>query len=792
MKKRACGRILTVTALIILSIAIFVLVIVLLLYFYSRANIDFDADEAMFETSLHWDSTTFYADSYHGDDKYTPIAVETSGSFRKTFYSLDKISPYLKNGFISVEDRIFYSHKGIDVKRTLYAISNLVLKKQRKFGASTITQQVIKNISGDNEVTLRRKLNEIIRALNIEQKYSKDEIFEVYLNVIPMGDNIFGVGHAAKAYFGKDPSELSAAEAATLIGITNAPTAYSPYTNADACKAKRDTVLDVMLDTHVIDNIEYESAVSTPLTVIPRDMREDRYDSWFTETVISDATRDFSEKYGISENAAYLRLLGGGYSIYTTMDTKAQRILESFFENEENFSEDIKSGLEYSMVITDAVSGDLAAIVGRVGKKRANRILNHGMIPHTPASAIKPLSLYAPMIDEGKICWSTVFDDVPVSFVGSGGEVTPYPRNSPSVYDGLISVADAIRVSKNTVAARIYNMRGGERIYRDLTERYGISTLVLKRKTDSGSLTDIALAPLALGQLCDGISLRKMSECYGAFAADGILTKSRSYIFILDSSGNVVIDNAPQKERIYKESTARIMNKMLERVVDDGTAKAVTLKHSIDTAGKTGTASGGYEKMFIGYTPYYVGGIWCGYEGERRAVNSSLHLFVWDSVMNAIHDDIIMSGNAKHFSSEGLLYRPYCMDSGELYSDNCMFDPRGCRVAYGYFTPESVPVTLCKRHVLCSYDARTKGVSLGDCPDEDLTIVSLLDIADRSFPVEIYISDAEFVYRDIKNVAECDLLSDYPYFYASLPEGEYAGISNRKRQFNAACHGHFK
>ena len=790
MKTKNWGRILTVTALIILSIALLVLGILLSLYIYARSNIDFEADEAMFDASVRWNSTAFYADLYKNDDEYTPVQIETSGSLKKEFYSIDEISRYIKDGFISVEDRIFYTHRGVDIKRTLYAAANLIFKRQSKFGASTITQQVIKNISGDNEVTLSRKLSEIIRALSIEQKHSKDEILEVYLNIIPMGDNIYGVGLAARAYFGKEPSELSAAEAATLIGITNAPTAYNPHSNPEACKTKRNTVLAVMRDTGVISEAEYAVAIAEPLSVIPRESREDRYDSWFTETVIADVTRDFAKAYGISERAASIRLLGGGYSVYTTMDIRVQKILEQFFANKDNFPDEVNQGLEFSMVITDSESGDLSAIVGRVGHKQANRILNHATVPHTPASTLKPLALYAPMIDEGAISWSSVFDDVPVSFSESGGEWSAYPRNSPAVYDGLTTVSNAVRLSKNTVAVRLYNMRGGERIYNDLVERYGVSTLVRSRKTENGALTDIAPSPLALGQLCDGISLLKMVECYGAFASDGVLSRARSYISVKNSSGEEVLTNEPSRKRIYKESTARIMNKLLSQVVWDGTARSITLKSRVDVAGKTGTSGGSLEKMFIGYTPYYVGGIWCGYDGERRAVATSAHLAVWDSVMTDVHEQVLDGDIKKHFSSDGLIYRAYCMDSGELYSDNCMLDPRGSRLAYGYFTKESAPASLCTRHVICNYDTVTKGVSLGHCPKEDTTLVSLLNIPDRKFPVEVYVTDAEFAYRDIKNTAEIDSASDKPYFYALLPDDEYAGITNRKRQFNAPCPEH--
>ena len=781
-KTRSIGRKIAIGAAITVSSLALLFGGVLL---YTYLSIDFSVDEQMLARSVGWSSTTFYADIDRTDGAYTPVAVETSGAIRKAYYKLDEISDRLKDGFISVEDRIFYTHRGVDLRRTLYAAVNLLTRSERRFGASTITQQVIKNISGDNEPTLTRKLSEIMRALNIEQHYSKDEIFEVYLNVIPMGESIYGVGSAARAYFGKEPSELTASEAATLIGITNAPSAYNPYKNPEPCTRKRDSVLAVMRDTGVIDEGEYVSAVSEPLSVLPRESREDRFDSWFTETVIGDIRRDFARKYGTSEQAAEILLLGGGYSVYTTMDRDIQAILERHLCSRDSLSPEMTDGRELSMVVTDVMSGDLLAIVGRAGEKTANRILNHATVPHTPASALKPLALYAPLIDDGSICWSTVLDDVPLSFTETEEGYRPYPRNSPDVYDGLTSVADALMHSKNTAALRLYRMRGGERIYNDLVRRYGISTLVRSRE----GVTDIAPAPLGLGQLSDGISLIKMTECYGAFPADGVLHKQRSYIKVVDNEGREILVNEPHSERIYSASTARIMNKMLERVTESGTARMLTLKKYVPTAGKTGTSSGCLDKMFIGYTPYYVSGIWWG--GDRdHPVTSSAHISLWDAVMTEIHTQTVGSGDGRGFSTEGLMYRPYCMDSGELYSDICRLDPRGSRLAYGYFTAESAPRTLCSRHVECMYDSVTKGVVTGLCPDGDVVRVALLYIPDRSFPVEIYITDAEFVCRGVKFGAEYVYDDSLPYFYATLPEGEYAGVSNRRRQFNRACDAH--
>ena len=221
----------------ILGLTIFTITTVFILIFgilgtIIYKNVDFKTDEKLFDSSRSFNSTEFYANS-SSTGEYVPQLIETSGNIRKSHYSLDEISDYVKKGFIAVEDKIFYEHDGVDIKRTVLAAVNYIFKKDKLFGASTITQQVVKNISGDNQLRLSRKISEIVRALHIEQKYSKEDILEVYLNIIPMSENIYGIGYASKAYFGKEPSVLTAAEAATLIGITNAPSAYNPYNNPE-------------------------------------------------------------------------------------------------------------------------------------------------------------------------------------------------------------------------------------------------------------------------------------------------------------------------------------------------------------------------------------------------------------------------------------------------------------------------------------------------------------------------------------------------------------------------------
>lgn len=785
--KRSSGRVKFIAIFIFTSAVIVSIAFGMILFFIYR-GINFEADEQLFENAAGFHSTTFYANGSADDEEYHPVAVEISGTMRKLFYSYDEISPYIKDGFVAVEDKIFYEHKGINLKRTILAALNLVFKKEKRFGASTITQQVVKNISGDNQVSLKRKLEEIIRAIHIERKYTKEEILEVYLNVIPMSENIYGVGAASKAYFGKEPGDLAPEEAATLIGITNAPTAYNPYYNHSACKRKRDIVLSVMHIDGVINDTQYENALSSPLNVIAREEREDRIDSWFVETVIDDVAADLSLKYDISLSAARIMLLGGGYKVYTTMNPSVQTILENYFENTDKFPSEIKDGLNYAMVVTDSNSGNLVGIVGRVGKKGGNRLLNHATAPHVPGSTLKPIALYAPLIDEDKINWATVFDDVPVSFTENEGEYREYPRNSPNAYDGLTTVKDALRNSKNTIAIRLCNIRSPKKIFNSLKNDFGFDTLIERE----GGLTDIAIAPMALGQLGRGVSLRKLTESYSVFTGDGVWREANSYLKLIDHNGRVIIEKEQEKKKIFKSSTARIMNQMLMTVTDDGTAGKITLNEIVNTAGKTGTSGGSKDKSFIGYTPYYTAGIWCGYDASDRGIQglSKSHLEIWDEVMHDLHQEIIEGDNIREFTTDGLYRLPYCMDSGRVYTNTCIYDPRGRREEYGYFTENNAPFGDCDRHILCNYDSETKAIACPNCPGENIVKIALLNISDRAFPKEIIITDAEFVYRDIDGHTLRPVDYALPYFQYTIPDGVFVGISKNKKQFNSNCYLH--
>lgn len=794
MKNTKKRRILTV---ILSSVSMLFVGIIAFLLIYSK-TIDYSFDEALFSATKSSNVTKLYYDSENGAldlDSYVPkLYEEIYGITRKEWVSYSEISESFKNAFIAMEDRRFFEHSGVDLKRTLGAVLNYAFKFRSSFGGSSITQQLIKNISGDNERSVKRKLNEMFRSVNLEKKHSKEEIFEAYMNIVELGDGAIGVSEGAEYYFGKSASELNYLEAATLVGMANAPTKYNPYKNPELCLEKRNKVLYSLLECGYIDRVFYESAKKLPLSVVERDNSEVHVNSWFSETVIEDASRALSEKLDVSQNAARKLLKSGGYKIYTTVSPEIQSILENYFENRDNFPRELDSGLEFSMVISEASSGNLLAIVGSSGQKTGNRLLNYAETNITPGSTLKPLALYAPLLDAKKINWATVFDDVPVEFKkNEAGHLYAFPKNTPNVYDGLTTVKDALRVSKNTVAVRLFDMLGADAIYKNLYENFGFSSLVRSDRNENGGIiSDLSASPLALGQLTHGVSLRKLTESYNVFSNEGTLCAGRSFLAVFDADGNLVLENKTQERVVFSKQTARIMNKLLEIVVDEGTAKVISLSELVDTAGKTGTSGGGRDKLFVGYTPYFTAGIWCGYRGSKRSVsfNGKNHLEIWNDIAKEVLGTYEIYEDERVFSDEGLLYLPYCKDSGACFSENCALDVRENRMEWGYFTKDNAPSGECGRHVKIKYDKLSCGIASHFCPKEELIDISLVKIEDRHFPYEIEITDAEYVAREIPNDTDYPESYTLPYFYEALSDGEYVGKSRGRKQFNSPCYIH--
>ena len=753
MSQKAKHRIL-ISVSLTLGILLVSLSALTVLYFYAQRNLDGELDESLFNMSKGSNATEYYYNATPGGG-YTPQVSESIFHItdKKIWYSYEEFPPLLRDAVIAVEDKRFFEHKGVDFKRTALAMANSVFSFKNKFGASTVTQQVIKNISGDNDVSVKRKFREILRALRLEENHSKREILELYLNVVPMGENTIGLGLGAEVYFGKKPRELTASEIATLVGVINAPTRYNPHENPEACRKKRNEVLSVMKEAGIITSEEYENAKNEPLTVKEKSDTEHRISSWFAETVNEDVIDALVRERGISRALAENMVYSGGLSIYTTMDADVQRALEDYFENIANFPEEVGDGLDCAMVIYDSVSGDLLGIVGSVGEKRAEQLLNLATAPHTPGSALKPIALYAPLINSRKINYASVFDDSPVVFNKKGDFYVEYPKNYPNVYSGLTTVKDAIRLSKNTVAVKLYNILGAESIYDSLKNDYDFDTLVRRRVTDEGkTISDLASSPLALGQLSCGVSLRKLTEAYSVFPGEGVYRKGRSFVAVYDGDGKLILENKPTEKRILRKEAARVMNQLLSTVTESGTAAGITLDRLVDTAGKTGTSGEDKDRLFVGYTPYYTAGVWLGYRDSSKPVGKlkKSHLSIWDEVMRTVHEQRLFGvadEDIRTFSTVGLKKCGFCKDSGMLYSDACVLDLRGSRLDVGYFEAGFMPRMHCDRHIPCLYDTETETVAGEKSNPKNIICVSLLRAEERSFPKEIDIADGKYMLR---------------------------------------------
>ena len=755
MKKQTLKKGILIFTVAILSIALLLSLSLVLAFVYARKNISYETDELLFASASQGNVIRLYADSDLSDSTYTPIEIESiyPGQSKKEWVSYSEIPRSVIDCFLAMEDRGFFSHKGVSLPRTVKAAANYLLgSKSGSFGGSTVTQQVVKNISGDSEYTVKRKLTEILRAYHMEQMHSKEEILEVYLNILPMGENTVGIALAAEHYFGKTLSELSYDEIAVLVGVANAPGRYNPHTAPEACLQKRNRVLYAMKETNVIDGNTYEELCARPLSVLAKVDTKAEIHSWFAETVLEEIKSDLCTQKKISRSAADALLAKGGFSVYTTMDRDVQKSLEEILSDTKRLPKACQSGLQAAMVVVDSKSGHLLGVVGRAGEKAGNYLLNHALAPHVPGSALKPLALYAPLIDSGRIHAATVLDDVPISFSASGGTYREYPKNYPGVYSGLITIKDALRLSKNTVAVRLYEMLGAEKIYHLLANQMGFDTIVRSAYTENGNrLTDLAAAPLALGQLSYGVSLRRLTEAYAAFPSEGVIHASKSYHAVYDGEGSVFLSKESASERIFSPEGARLMNQLLSEVVDSGTAKSITLSDMVDTAGKTGTSGEDHDRLFVGYTPYYTAGIWMGYEDSNKSIGkiAPTHLALWDAVMCDVHAKrlaAVPEERVESFSLAGLVRCGYCKDSGCIAGKFCEMDLRGDREESFYFLRKSIPVGVCRTHIPVYYDVERECIATEETPLYNLAIVSLLRIENREFPKPIFVSDQKYVY----------------------------------------------
>ena len=801
--KKILFRMMVITAIILLS---FVLLLGIIFSIYIVRTVDREVDESLFEViDGNTSSKIYYYETEQKkiDDLATElVSQELYGGFRNKPVKYEDIPKDVIYAFVSIEDKRFFEHNGVDWKRTAGAVLNYFFDFRDNFGGSTITQQLIKNVTENDEYSFERKAQEIFWALDLETKMSKEEILNKYLNVINLSNGCYGIGAAAEYYFSKSVGELTLCECASLAAITNNPSYYDPIRNPENNSSRRRLILTQMLDQGYISNEEFEEAYNSELVI--NIANEDRFgvNLWYVDMVINDVINDLMEQKGYSRYTASMMIYTGGLKIYTAMNVQMQDIVEKYYKNNNNFLWKDDVGPQSSIIIIDPDSGDILAVAGAVGEKSSNRLQNYATETVRPAgSVIKPLSVYAPALEKGIISYSTVYDDVPVNFgeynldAQKGSIVDPiaWPKNANGVYRGLTNINYAVQHSINTVTVKVLEDLGVDESFDFLKNKLNINSLIERAEIAGGKIiSDKDYAALALGQFNYGVTLRETTAAYSIFANRGVYNYSRSYYKVTDGYGNIVLEKEYKGRAVISEETAVVMTEMLENVVKNGTGKEITLKNKVECAGKTGTTQNNYDKWFIGYTPYLIGGVWYGHEYPKTLESESSKVCqeIWDDIMSKIHAQCGYTLEKKTFNtSDNVIEAEYCVDSGKLVTDACKKDPRGERTEVGVFVKGTEPRDLCDRHVLVAYDADEGGVATPECQRDNLKYVGMI-LVERSFPIEIFVTDAQYVWKDIGNaIPETD--PRLPFFYNALPEGEYCGKSYGEQQYNRYCRAHF-
>lgn len=737
---RKAGRIIgTLLLVFVVTLTIFSGIFMAYINSTMRGKVEVYLDE--FETKV---STELYSQD---PDTGEWVMYQTLylNSENRIWTDLEDIPKYLQKAAIAIEDKRFEKHHGVDWRGTTRAIVYTLFGKNVQ-GGSTITQQLVKNVTGDNEVTVKRKITEIYRALELEKRYEKDEILEAYLNEVFFGQSCYGVVTASRMYFNKDVSDLTLAECASLMGITNNPSMYDPTLSSWTRENNRErqlTILGAMLEQGKISQEEYDEAkaedivFSNGFTISgkyvgsdgtatdpepeepPADDAESPADeeeptikgrySWFTEAMIGDVADALVEKYGITDKVrdngttytayeqAWDMVHGKGYKIYTTQNPKYQKIAEDVCYDLSNIpytssytnsaGEQVEDQLQIALTIVDPTNGYVVAMIGGAGEKQADRVWNWAVNARQCGSAIKPLSTYAPALDDGTINGASVIDDYPMLL---NGDV--WPRNDNWRYQGLMPLHLALRQSLNTCAVRTNLAYGVDRSYEFLVNKLGFENLTY---TDSQQVGN-----MALGGFEKGVTTEEMAAGFATFVNEGVYTKPRTFIRVEDANGNVILENEAQSSVAMKNTTAALMNSLLQEASLQGTGYQAQFP-GMHIAGKTGSTNSNKDRYFAGYTPYYSCAVWAGYEHNQRIVASGNPCAViFQKVMKAIHEDL---PDKDFFSCAGLTSVAVCADSGMLASENCALDVRGSRVYTALVAADNAPTSVCTMHTAPSY-----------------------------------------------------------------------------------------
>ena len=660
------------------------------------------------QPSSLYDSNGDFMDNLHTDEERYVI-------------DSNKIPTNLKNAFVSIEDERFYKHKGVDIQRILGAayldVKKIITKQKGLHGASTLTQQLLKNTILTNDVSVERKIKEAYLSVSLEEKLTKDQILTAYLNTIPLGGHVYGVEAASLLYFSKNASDLSLIECAYLAGITQAPSYYSAY-NENNVKDPTPyinrtlTVLGMMHKLQYITTDEYDKAVSDVKNgglVFKSSKKDYRLNyEWFVYPAVSQVKEDLKEKYNYTDEEASKLMVNGGLKIYTTMNRPLQDFTQATLDNYSNlgigngeaYDKDGVPLLQASATIMDYRTGHVIAMVGGRGKQQPQSTNRAYKDLRPIGSSTKPLTVYGPGIDQKIITAATAIDDAPIpeeigkKYPGKDG---PYnPLNSPNEYSGLITARESLTHSKNTGAV-ITEDKIGLKVGISYGEKLGL-------KYNSASKTSIAA--LALGQFNndpsdrDGGNTYILAGAFGSFGNNGMYTKPLLYTKVIDATGKTILDSTnPKQTKVFSPQSAYILYDMLKGPVTEYNATGAKWGE-MPVAGKTGTTTNSTDLWFAGLSPYLSGAVWVGYDKPQKLIGSSSGCAaIWGKLMAKAHEGLEVKDIEE---PSGIVKVDVCKDSGLLPNSLCSQDSRGNRVTTELFIEGTEPTTACDTHVIAN------------------------------------------------------------------------------------------
>ncbi len=611
------------------------------------------------------------------------VIANLSGDEKRKVITLDEMSTYLPKAYVAIEDERFYSHHGVDWKRTAGAIFNTIFRGSSSYGGSTITQQLVKNITKDDESSglagIYRKIREWAKAYQVERMISKDQILELYLNILYVGGegNLHGVELGAEYYFNKSAKDLTLAECAFMAGINTSPSAYNPFDestdNTEKINNKTKTVLGKMLELGFINQEEYDSAIAevdSGLKFSKGDVSTSSNYSYHTDAVLDQVINQVMEERGVSRQIAENYVYSSGLTIYSTVDTDIQARVEEEYQKDKY----IKSGrdkdengnlvnehTQSGMAIVDYKTGNVVAVAGGLGEKEASGWNRATQMKKQTGSSIKMIADVVPALEEGIITPSTRYMDERTDF---GSNYTP--KNDNDKYgngkgDSSVSIREFIALSRNIPAVKIM---------KEMTPKTSLEYLQKMGLSSLDEEDDQVLA-LAIGGMTHGASPLEMAAAYGTIANDGVYITPTFYTKVVDSSGNTVLTPNQEETRVFSEQTAYLAKSIAQEPVNASNGTATYCKISgMDVAAKTGTTDNSYDRWLCGFTPYYSAATWFGFDNneEVRGFNQNPAGQIWDAVMTDIHKDL---EDATFERPNGIVEETVCRTTGCLATTGC-------------------------------------------------------------------------------------------------------------------------